>query len=607
MCGFFSIIYDGDREELGRVLVNAGRRLSYRGYDSVGAFVQDSKNKWELRKDVGKIEGVASKLHLENLTGKIGIIQLRWATFGAPSRENAQPHSDCKEQIFGAHNGNVVNSPVLREELLKEGHRIKGENDGEIVVHVVEKWFSRTGDMVRAIMEAAKDLRGDYAYTITRLGEERVFAVKKGASLFLGVGDRFICVSSDQVSILEHTKRIIPLEDNEFVEFGHDYYIIRDLETGERIEREPVISNISPETATKSGFPHFMIKEIHEQPVKSRELINLMPELKVFEEAARFILSSKRTYVVGSGTSYHAALVGAYFASHIAGEEFIVSIASEFPERHSMNLNGNELLIAVSQSGETKDVIHCVDIFGKITEENKKIIGVINVLGSTLALRSGILLPIATDLEISVPATKTFINQVLIFLYLALKIAEIKGLKLPFDFEYLVDIPDWLEESIETSEKVIPDLIDRIGYTRSLHILGYGVTLPIALEGSLKLKEVVYINSEGMHSGEFKHGPLAVVDPGYPVIFVSSSKDRDMVLSHINEVRTRRGFVVTIAQQDDELQKSSDFYIPLPETHYLITPITSVIPLQMLAYQWSVIRGIDPDFPKNISKTLTVF
>jgi len=606
MCGFFAIVFDENRDDLGEILVNAAKRLSYRGYDSVGAFAIEESGRWELRKAPGKVDEVAQKLNFHELRGYKGLVQLRWATFGTPSVENAQPHADCDGQIVGAHNGNIVNSPVLRDELVASGHRVRGQNDGEILVHVVEQKFKKTGDMVKAIIEAARVLRGDYAYAITKLDENRFFAVKKGSSLFVGVGDGFVCASSDQVSILEHTKRIIPMNDWEFVEFGHDYYILRDLRTGEVIHREPMLSELSPETATKAGHPHFMIKEIHEEPQKVAELVHLMTELDAYDEAARKILDAKRAYIVGSGTSYHAALMGAYFAAKVAGVEIIPSIAAEFPERHGDTITSDDILIAVSQSGETKDVIHCVNVFSERTGR-EDFIGVINVLGSTLAMKAQPLLPIASDLEISVPATKTFMNQMVLLLYLAFKLAEHKGAPPRYPMPDFERIPELLTETIERSRPLVEAVIDRIGFTRTIHILGYGITYPIALEGALKVKEVVYTNLEGMHSGEFKHGPLAIVEPGYPVIFVSTVEDRDMMLSHIHEVKTRRGFVVTIAPPDDELRKSSDFYIELPECEYLVTPILAVVPLQLLAYRWSVIRGIDPDFPKNISKTLTVF
>ncbi len=606
MCGFFAIVFEDDHDDLGELLVGAARRLSYRGYDSVGAFVMEKSGRWELRKAPGKVDEVAEQLSLHELKGYKGLVQLRWATFGTPSVENAQPHADCDGKLVGAHNGNIVNAPVLREQLMASGHKVRGENDGEILVHVVEEKLKETGDMVQAIIQAAKELRGDYAYAITRIDEDRFFAVKKGSSLFVGVGDGFVCASSDQVSILEHTKNIIPMNDWEFVEFGHDYYILRDLRSGEVIHREPIVSQLSPENATKAGYPHFMLKEINEEPQKVAEVAHLMTELDAYDEAAEKILAARRTYIVGSGTSYHAALMGGYFASKIAGVEIIPSIAAEFPERHGSTVTPDDILIAVSQSGETKDVIHCVNTFRERTGR-ADFIGVVNVLGSTLAMKARPLLPIASDLEISVPATKTFMNQMVLLLYLAFKLAEHKELRPHYPMPDFERLPELLQETIKRSMPLVDKLIDRIGFTRTIHILGYGITYPIALEGALKVKEVVYTNSEGMHSGEFKHGPLAIVEPGYPVVFVSTVEDRDMMLSHIHEVKTRRGFVITVAPPDAELKKSSDFYIELPKTDYILTPILAVVPLQLLAYRWGVTRGIDPDFPKNISKTLTVF
>ncbi len=604
MCGFFAIVFDKENKEMGKILTKAGRRLSYRGYDTSGVVVLDDKGNFDLRKDVGKIDEVAHRMNFHELSGKRGIVQLRWATFGYPSPENAQPHADCDELIFGAHNGNVVNTHSLREKLIKEGHKFRGENDGELLVHVVEKYWKREGNMVAAIMKAAHDLEGDYACVLTERYGEKMYAVKKGSSLFLGVGDGFICVSSDLPAILDHTRHILPLEDGEFVEFGPDNFILRDLETGEVIWKEPQHTDMEVKEAEKEGYPHFMIKEIEESPKKAEELLHLLPSHPSYEEAVDLINATEKIYITGAGTSYHAALLGVYYFSKIAKKPLLISFASEFAELHGPVLEDQDLLLVVSQSGETKDVKNVLDYF---REHSKgKVIGIVNVLGSTIALKSDLVLPIASDIEISVPATKTFINQVTVFLYLSLLSAKKRMIPSPAGFDILELVPGVVKESIGIAKEKVSEVIDAIKDIKEFYILGYGITYPAALEGSLKVKEVVYVHSEGMYSGEFKHGPLSIVEDGYPVFFITTREDRHMVLSHMNEVKTRRGKIITVAPPDPELERISDIYIPLPTSNYFLIPISATVFFQVLAYNLGVLKGIDPDHPRNISKTITV-
>ncbi len=602
MCGFFGIIYSDDRREMGEVLFKAGKRLSYRGYDTSGVGVVDGSGNVEIRKDVGKIEEVAEKHRFAELSGKKGIIQLRWATFGVPSVRNAQPHKDCTGEFLGAHNGNIINTPALRMRLKSSGHKLMGENDGEVILHVIEDYYKITGDMVQAIVQGTKDLEGDFACIITKRDEDRMFVVKKGSSLFLGKGDGYYCASSDLASILDHTKQILTLSDGEFVEFGTDYFIVRDLDTGEIIEKNLEEIDLDIGTVEKGSFPHFMLKEIYESPQKAHSLIGLMSGNVVYDEGVDLINASPRVFITGAGTSYHSALLGTYYFSRISGKLLNISFASDFREFYAPVLEDDDLLIAVSQSGETKDVKNVCDVFREKTEG--KIISVVNNLGSTIALLSDLVLPIASDIEISVPATKTFVNQTILFLNMAVLSAKKKMLNVPtIPFE---KIPWILEKSIEISEEYVDNVIQAVDRFNEFYILGYGLTYPAALEGALKVKEVVYVHAEGMYSGEFKHGPLSIVHQDYPVFFVSTIEDKFFVLSHIQEVKTRLGKVITVAPEDPELEEVSDIFIPLPTDNPYLVPVSATIFFQLLAYHLGVNRGIDPDFPKNISKTITV-
>ena len=600
MCGFFSIIFKNDRKELGSILTKAGFRLAYRGYDTVGIGYIKENGSFEIRKAPGKIHRVYKDLNFEEVEGKRGTIQLRWATYGAPSYENAQPHLDCRRRLIGAHNGNIVNSPFLRENLIQKGHHFNGENDGETLVHVIEEYYNSSGDLKGSIFRAYEILKGDYAFSITAVNENKFYAVKKGSSLFLGVGEGFIAVSSDLVALLDLTKNIVTLYDGEMVEFTESEYTIYNLNTREKIHREPVYTEMDIKDAEKGNFPHFMIKEIYEIPEKARNIINFLPEFKKLDQIVDDILTSKKKFITGSGTSLHAGILGSFYLSRIAKEMFIPGAASEFSERYGDVIGDGDLLFVVTQSGETKDVKNAMDSFGN----RGKTIGLINVLGSSIALRCDHVIPVLSDLEISVPATKTFVNQVIALLYLSIAIAKKKGLSYPeINFE---ELPKKLSETIKIAETYKSEVIKALIPWRDFYVLGFGLTYPIALEGALKIKEVVYIHAEGMYSAEFKHGPLSIVEEEYPVIFVATLKDKHMILSHINEVKCRGGKIITIAPDDEELRKESHIFVPIPDGNEYLTPILSVIPMQIIAYHMSIHKGIDPDFPKNISKTLTV-
>lgn len=603
MCGIFGIIFKDTREDLGKVLLQAGRRLTYRGYDSVGmvAFGQDSI---QLKKDVGEIEEVNQKFHFENMKGYKGIVQLRWATFGPPSRQNAQPHYDCSKDMVGAHNGNIINTKELIKEYGKKGHIFQGENDGEVVVHVVEQGKRETKDMDAAIQKADLILKGDYAYVITGKNSKKMFCVKKYSSLYLGIGDDFICCSSDLPSILQFTKRIVPIYDGEYVEFSWNIYQIKSLSSGQKVERSSELCPLDIDQAQKGKFPHFMLKEIHEQPDKAQALINFLKESSSIDEFCRELKDVTRLYLVGSGSSYNACVLGAYYLNKLAGIEAFPIIAGSFREFLGNTDSGQGAYILVSQSGETKDVINVLNYL----EERKvdKVFAVVNVLGSSLHLRVRRHLPLLSNIEISVPATKTFTNQVIIFLFLALKLAEMKGKEnssLKKEFE---NIPSLLQETLARTSEKCRQVATLLAKKKYLYYLGYGISYGACLEAALKMKEITYIPCEGMYSSEFKHGPLAIIKRNDWVLFLSTLEDSYMTLSHINEVSCRLGKICTISPSDSSLSLNSDILIPLPSENPFLVPLLEVVVAQQIAYYVSQEKGINPDLPRNISKTLTV-
>lgn len=603
MCGFFAIAYKDHKDDLGKVLVNAGKRLSYRGYDSVGAASFDGHGGFKLRKGVGRIEEVAEKLKFEKFKGKRGMLQLRWATFGPPCVKNAQPHTDCSNYLVGAHNGNIVNSPFLAQELKSKGHQIKGENDGEILVHEIEEFLKKEKNLKNAILSGVKELRGDYACVITARDDDKFYAVKNGASLFLGKGKDFICISSDLISILDLTRDVVMLDDGELVEFNWKEYRVSRLSDGKEKKKSFKRVDITPSNVEKGGYAHFMLKEIEESPKKAQELLHLLSWHPSVSEFSHLLSQATHPYLVGAGTSFHAGMLGAYYFNKIAGKVVLPSFAAEFVERFGVGVKREDIVIGITQSGETKDVKNVLDFCKK---KRIPFYAIVNVIGSTIARKSRGFLPIACDTEISVPATKTFINQVITLLWLSIKVAKLNNKKPPLKEKTLEKIPKLLTQTINETKRKAKQFARILMEYNDLYCVGYGITYPIALEGALKVKEVTYAHCEGMYSSEFKHGPLSIVTPGYPVIFVTTEKDKDMVLSHINEVKTRGGRILTIGPQDEELKERSNFYIEIPKCNYYIFPILSVIPLQLAAYFMSVRKNLNPDFPRNLSKTLTV-
>ncbi len=598
MCGIFGVITD--REQiLGPLLIESGKRLAYRGYDSVGCATVAADGTIDLRKGVGRIEEVSSELGFAVMRGYRGITQLRWATFGAPSHENAQPHFDSDGDMVGAHNGNVVNNVQLRELFIREGLTVRGTNDGETCVHAVERHFDRNGgDMLAAICAAYQDLEGDYAFVITHRDEHRLYAIKKGSGLVAGLGDGFTCVSSDLPSILPLTRQVLYIRDGEIVVLSPDGIELFGVHDGAAIDRDLEWYDGPIEVAEKGGYPHFMLKEIHEQPVVVGELLHLLNSSR---HVGRFLDALRATgerpvFLVGCGTSYHACLLGAYYFNQLAGVAAVPVLGPQFIEQYGKSIGPADTAIFVSQSGETKDVLNAVKVMRR---RGGHVLGVLNVLGSTLMNTSDVYLPLACGYEISVPATKTFVNQAVLFLYLAHRLAGRNTAELDA-------LPELLTLTIESTEEAARTVAADLHGWDDLYYLGYGLTHPIALEGALKLKEITYAHCEGIFSSEFKHGPLSAVHDGYPVIFFTAPGDEMMMINHVNEVTVRGGRSIAVASQHPVLESNVHDYLVVPDTARYIWPILATVPGQLVAYHMSVARGIDPDFPRNLSKTLTV-
>jgi glucosamine--fructose-6-phosphate aminotransferase (isomerizing) len=594
MCGIFGIVTTGE-QLLGPTLIEAARRLTYRGYDSVGA-ATISAGRIDLRKDTGRVDDVAAKYNFAEMIGQRGITQLRWATFGEPSKINSQPHLDSDGDLVGAHNGNVVNNVELRQQFIAEGMTVRSQNDGESCVHAVERYINKGYDFIDAIRLAYGDLQGDYAFVIGRTNDDKLYAIKKGSGLVVGLGEGFTCLSSDLPSILPLTRKIIRIQDGEIVTLWADRVELRSVKDGAIIIRNPETVTETMDAVQKGGYPHFMLKEIHEQSQVAREVLHMLDGSTEVQNVIEKMRTARNLYFVGCGTSYHACLAGSVYFAKIAGRVAIPVLAPQFIPQYAPAVNYEDVGLFVSQSGETKDVLSALQI-GET--KGMTAFGLANVIGSTLTRITAFCLPLCCGYEISVPATKTFTNQVVTFLYLAYRLAGL-------DTAGLAGIPDLMDKTLEMVAPQVKAIVPSVNEWNDLYCLGYGATYPMALEGALKLKEITYAHCEGMLSTEFKHGPLSAVTQGFPILFAAGPEDVPLIVSGINEVTCRGARAIAIGEENPRLRSNATDVITLPKSTPEISSLLAILPLQLLSYHMSVARGFDPDFPRNLSKTLTV-
>jgi glucosamine--fructose-6-phosphate aminotransferase (isomerizing) len=609
MCGITGIVTE-DSDNIGELLVRCSSKLTYRGYDSVGvAAVRNGKV--DLRKDVGTVKEVDKLLGLSEMKGDHGIAQLRWATYGAPTKVNAQPHFGCKEVFYGAHNGNIHNYVEYKQELIESGHIIRSENDGELCVHAVDKYYEETGNMFESVRLSIQDLRGAFAYAVGRADEKEIYAVKMGSSLVAGIADGATIVSSDLPSVLPLTNNVIYLADGEMLVLSPDDIKVYRIEDGKQLERIPQISNVDARAAEKGGYPHFMLKEINEQPKVVQDVIGILESPKNEKWLELFEKASKH-YLVACGSSYNASILGTYYFNRLAGLPMIHAIGGQFQLMYGQTMDEDSLSILVSQSGETKDILNVLNM---VKAKNfGKTLGILNVIGSTLMFQADSYIPMACGYEVSVPATKTYYSQSIIFAYLAAKLGERNGHIDPSEAKAFInrlrdDLPTLTETTINRTGILASNLARTMMDVTDLYCLGYGFTDGVAKEGALKIKEICYNHCEGMYSSEFKHGPLSIVTKRYPVIFVTTTEDSWMVINHINEVKARQGRTIVVGEFEKTLEPyvaNKHDYLVVPKSDELINPILDVIPLQLLSYYLSVDLGINPDLPRNLSKTLTV-
>jgi glutamine---fructose-6-phosphate transaminase (isomerizing) len=598
MCGIIG--YIGQQKTV-PILIDGLAKLEYRGYDSAGICVLENKELKTIKKK-GRIADLAKDKNVNELTAVLGIAHTRWATHGEPNEKNAHPHLDCKGEIAIVHNGIIENHLALKELLIKHGHNIKSDTDSEIIAHLIEKFYK--GDLESAVVQALDLIEGAFGLAAIHKNEAKIIVARRGSPLIIGVGDGEMFVASDVPAILAHTKRVIYLNDDELAIIEKNQYKIKKL-TGESVNKEVHEIKWTVDQIAKQGYEHFMLKEIFEQPeVLTNTLRGRIKGDRVKLSINFDINKIKRIIIVACGTSWHSALIGKHLIESMTGISTEVDYASEFRYRDPI-VGPDDLLLAISQSGETADTLAALK---EAKKKGAKTLGVVNVVGSTITreVDSGIYLHVGP--EIGVASTKAFTSQVLALSLLALYTRQTQGKKIDRALLKELDaIPEKISQALKQDKKII-SLAKKFKGAKNFLYLGRGFNFPVALEGALKLKEISYIHAEGYPAAEIKHGPIALIDRDMPVVFVATKNNLSQkIISNIQEVKARGGVIIAIANKDDkEIKKIVDYTIEVPETLEEFSPIVNVIPLQLLAYHIANLKGLDVDKPRNLAKSVTV-
>ncbi len=607
MCGIIGVVQK--RGDVAPFLHQALKRLEYRGYDSVGV-TTISEGKLYMKKEKGKIEEVHRKLNLDDMPGSIGIGHTRWATHGIPSMLNSHPHFDCNNEISVVHNGVIDNFLELRTELRALGHKLKSETDTEVIPHLIEDYMKDGMDLLQAVKETTKRIEGTYAIVVmsTKENPNRIVCTRDGNPLVIGRKENVSYVSSDIPAFLPMTNDMILLLDGEIASLSTDEVRIEKLSDESEVKRESIKISWTADQAQKSGYPHFMLKEIHEQPEAIRNTLRLRDD--VIKEAANIIHSSERVFMLAMGTSGHAAQAGQHMFASIAGVLPIVELASDFSDTVYGTLTEKDCIIAITQSGETTDTISAVK-YAK--EFGVKIVAITNVVGSSITRYADYTVLTQAGPEIGVAATKTFMVQLTSLALLALKIGELTKFVKPSIIkakrEFLERMPDIVSETISRNEELARRLAGQMYDKPSLLFLGRGISIATAEEGALKLKEIAYNHAEAYSAGESKHGPIALVQEGYPVIFVAPHDEtRSRMIGNIMEMKARGGYTISVILKDDkELTGLSDYVFTIPnQVEAEFSTMAFIVPLQLFSYYMALRKGFDPDKPRNLAKSVTV-
>jgi glucosamine--fructose-6-phosphate aminotransferase (isomerizing) len=611
MCGIVG--YVGDKSAID-IVIEGLKRLEYRGYDSAGAAVIGPEG-LQIRRAAGRIKILEGILRESPIDGPIGLGHTRWATHGRPTDENAHPHTDGSGELVVVHNGIIENYLPIKERLQAEGHLFKSETDTEVIAHLIERHLKDVPRLDEAVRRALRELRGSYAVVVLhRRMPDRLVAAKLGAgSVVVGLGENETFLASDIPAILSHTRDVVVLEDGDVAIITRAGVEITDLD-GAPVQRTPSRILWDPIMAEKGGYRHFMLKEIFEQPRAAADTMRgrvqleggtvVLPDVQLDPDVVAGI---QRVILVACGTSYHAAIVGRFMMERLTGIASEVDIGSEFRYRDAV-VGPETLIVALSQSGETADTLGAVKA---ARAKGAPIVGITNVVGSALSREATGTLYTHAGPEIGVASSKTFTATLVACYLLALWLGRRRGALLAEDgrkhIQGLLELPRLMEQTLEM-ENAVADLAREVSRHKNFLFLGRGINYPLALEGALKLKELSYVHAEGYPAGEMKHGPIALLEDGFPVIALNprdSSYDR--MMGNLEEVRAREGRVISIGHEGDrELRAKSDIMLTVPPAGDLLTPMLLSIPLQLLAYHMAVRLGRDVDQPRNLAKSVTV-
>ena len=609
MCGIIG--YIGERK-VSTILLNGLNRMEYRGYDSAGVSIMQDGLIHTLKKQ-GKVAELEKLVDHNLFHSTFGIAHTRWATHGYPNDVNAHPHSDWKGEISIVHNGIIENYSVLKTKLLLDGYTFKSETDTEVLAVFIGSVYEKVKDLETAVRLALREVDGTFGMLAMSVHEPgTMIAARRGSPLLLGIGNGEYLAASDAAAVIQYTKQVIYLNDNEICSITRDGYHIKTIENE---QTEPIIEQIEfdLEHIEKGGFDHFMLKEIFEQPDTIHDAFRgrlLVDEGNVKLGGLRTVFDElhdcERVIITACGTSWHSGLVAEYLIETLAGIPVEVEYASEFRYRNPI-LKKNDIVFAISQSGETADTLAAVK---EAKQKGATVLGIVNVVGSSIARETNAGVYIHAGPEIGVASTKAFTSQLTVFSLIALMLGRMRNLS-KWDGQKIASeltlIPDKIRQILELKEQ-IRYIAHQYSNVRNFLYLGRGYNFPVALEGALKLKEISYIHAEGYPAAEMKHGPIALIDENMPVVIIATKDEiYDKVFSNIEEVRARKGRVIAIANiGDDKIASVSDHVIYIPETISALTPLLSVIPLQLLSYYIALELGCDIDKPRNLAKSVTV-
>ncbi len=612
MCGIVG--YIGEKNSI-PILVEGLKRLEYRGYDSAGiAVISNDSKKATSIKSLGKVSKLEDKVEQTEIDlSSIGIAHTRWATHGEPSEPNAHPHFNKNKTLYLVHNGIVENYSEIKAKLTKDGYEFESETDTEVLVQLIDSFIKKGNTLLKSVRLAISEVTGTYGIAVISQTEpDKIIVAKKGSPLVIGIGNGEHFIASDVNALIGHTSRCIYLEDGEIVEVTKDKFAAHTIDD-EDIKKEVEEISVELDAISKGDYPHYMLKEIYEQVNSVRDSFRgriLMDEgtakLGGIERIAERIANSKRIVLSACGTSWHAGLVGEYMLEQFTGIPVEVDYASEFRYRNPI-VDRKDSMFFISQSGETADTLAAMK---EAKRRDALILGLCNVVGSSIARESEAGVYVHAGPEIGVASTKAFTSQLVVFALISVLVGRKRHLSLIDGQEILHELeslPKKIEQILKLNNQ-IEAIAEKFVNAQNFLYLGRGYNFPVALEGALKMKEISYIHAEGYPAAEMKHGPIALIDENMPVVFIAP-KDSvyDKVITNIEEVKARKGRIIAIASENDtEIDKLVDYSIKIPDTIRMLMPILSVIPLQLLAYHVAVKKGLNVDQPRNLAKSVTV-